>query len=74
MSSGKWRPLCLGLIELMKQHWIPTDLPSLVPGWQYRKNSCISRTKSESLNASRLVLQLFLPNPLKPGVKSSKKM
>ena len=40
----------------------------------YRKTSSISRTKSQNLNASRLVLQLSLHNPLKPGVKSSMKM
>ena len=31
-------------------------------------------TKSQNLNVSRLVLQLSLPNPLKPGVKSRMKM
>ena len=40
----------------------------------YRKTSSISRTKSQNFNASRLVLQLSLPNPLKPNVKSSMKM
>ena len=35
--------------------------------WEnYRKNSSISRTKSQSLNDSHLVLQLSLPTP---GVK-----
>ena len=40
----------------------------------YRKTSRISRIKSHNLNVSRLILQLSLPNPLKPGVKSSMKM
>ena len=40
----------------------------------YRKVSNIRRTKSHYLNDSRLVLQLSLPNRLKPGVKSRKKM
>ena len=40
----------------------------------YRKISNIRRTKSPSLNVSRLVLQLSLPNPMKPGVKSRMKM
>ena len=31
----------------------------------------MSGTKSQHFNISRLVLQLSLPNPLKPGVKSS---
>ena len=39
-----------------------------------RQISYISRTKSPILNVSRLVFQLFLPNPLKPGVKSRMKM
>ena len=33
------------------------------------QTSNISHTKSQNLNVSRLVLQLFLPNPLKPGFK-----
>ena len=40
----------------------------------YRKVSNIRRTKSQKLNDSRLVFQLSLPNPLKPGVKSRMKM
>ena len=34
----------------------------------------ISSTKSQNLTVSYVVLQLSLPNPLKPGVKSSMKM
>ena len=41
---------------------------------QYRQISNISRTKSQSLNVSGLVWQLYFPNPLKPGVKSRMKM
>ena len=33
----------------------------------YRQLSNISRTQSPNINVSRLVLQLSLPNPLKPG-------
>ena len=40
----------------------------------YRKISNIRRTISPNLNVSRLVLQLSLPNPMKPGVKSRMKM
>ena len=40
----------------------------------YRKISNTSRTKSQTLNVSRLVLQLSLPNPMKPGVKLRMKM
>ena len=39
-----------------------------------RKISNIRRTKSETLNDYRLVVQLSLPNPMKPGVKSRMKM
>ena len=35
----------------------------------YRQICNISRTKSQNFNVSRLVLQLSLANPLKPGVK-----
>ena len=40
----------------------------------YRKISNIRRTESPNLNVSHLVLQLFLPNPMKPDVKSIIKM
>ena len=40
----------------------------------YIEISNISRTKSQNLNESRLVLQLSLPNPLKPVIKSRMKM
>ena len=40
----------------------------------YPQTSNIRDTKSQKLNISRLVLQLSLPNPLKPGVKSRMKM
>ena len=41
---------------------------------EYCKISKIMHTKSQNLNVSRLVLQLSLPSPLKPGVKSRMKM
>ena len=41
---------------------------------RYRKISNIRRIKSTNLNVRRLVLQLALPNPMKPGVKSRMKM
>ena len=40
----------------------------------YRQFSNISRTQSPNINLSRLVLQLSLPNPLKPGAKLRMKM
>ena len=41
---------------------------------EYRPISNISRTKSQNLNVSGLVLQVSLCNLLKPGVKSRMKM
>ena len=40
----------------------------------YRKISNIRRAKYQNFNDSRLILQLPLTNPLKPGVKSRMKM
>ena len=40
----------------------------------YRKVSNIRRTKSANSNVSHLVLQLSLPIPIKPGVKSKMKL
>ena len=42
--------------------------------FNYRKTSSISRTKSQNLNVSCILLQLFSLNPLKPGVKLRMKM
>ena len=36
-----------------------------------RQTSNIKGTKSKNLNVSRILLSLPVPNPLKPGVKSS---
>ena len=38
------------------------------------KISNIRHTQDQNLNDSRLIMQLALPNPLKPGVKSRMKM
>ena len=56
-------------------HWLGYERPSplgLIAN--YRKTSSISRTNSQNLNVSRLVLQLSDPYPLKPGVKSTMKI
>ena len=53
---------------------IDLSLSSMKKNFNYRKTSSISRTKSQNLNVSNLVLQLSLLNPLKPGVKSRIKM
>ena len=49
-------------------------LPESMLSKIYRKLSNIRRNKFQTLNVSRLVLQLSLPNPMKPGVKSRMKM
>ena len=41
---------------------------------KYRKSSCKIRAKFQDLYVSCLVLQLSLPNPLKPGIKLRMKM
>ena len=51
--------------------WNPP--PAEVSG-NYRKTSSISRTKSQNLNVSNLVVQLLLLNLLKPCVKLRMKM
>ena len=57
---------------------IADSIVQLVPisaGHQYyRKISNLRRTESPNLNVSCLVLQLPLPNPMKPGVQSRMKM
>ena len=47
----------------------PSRTAGDLTGANYRKVSNIRCTKSQNLNASSLVLQLSLPNPLKPDVK-----
>ena len=53
---------------------VPADGLAQSGGRTYRKISYISRTKYPNSNVSRLVLQLSLPNPMKPSVKSRMKM
>ena len=42
--------------------------------WNYGQTSNIRHTLFQNLNVSHLVLQLSVPNPLNPGVKSIMKM
>ena len=42
--------------------------------WAYRQTINIRRNKSQNLNVSRLIWQLSLVNPLKPGVMPRIKM
>ena len=58
--------------------WLEDDMSDITESLfiddTYRKVSNIRHTKSQNLNASRLILELSLPNPLKPGVKLRMKM
>ena len=54
--------------------WFPNTASYGFGYYYYSQTSKRSCTKSQHLNVSHLVLQLSLPNPLKPGVKSRMKM
>ena len=60
---------CMSKIFLSPQY---VDPPGAATGVFWKnccKTSSISRTKSQNLTVSHVVLQLSLSNPLKPGVK-----
>ena len=62
---------------LCQKMWQTVNLPCTQHGWllfSYRKTSSISRTKSQNLNVSHLVLWLSLAIPLNPNVKLRMKM
>ena len=54
-------------------HLIYSDIGLIWPV-KYYQISNIKHTKSKNWNVSHLILQLSLPNPLKPGAKSIIKM
>ena len=60
-----------GILETMNEG---VKLLQTCNNLDYSTISNIRCTQSPNLNVSRLVLQLFLPNPMKPGVKSRMKM
>ena len=87
IPSAKWGQFCLGLNVLIKVRAVITyQCPerkqlfpfSAIDVWtwmdDYRQTFNISRTISPNLNVSRTALELFLPNPIKAGVKSKIKM
>ena len=45
-----------------------------VPANETRHHRKISNIRRTKLNVSRLILELTLPNPIKPGLKSRMKM
>ena len=80
-----WQPLFLlwkRTSNLIYSIVLINKRPYVYHGWAFilqsairdRKTSSISRTKSQNLNVSHIVLQLSLLNPLKPNVKLIMKM
>ena len=66
---------CNALQAIVAEYRFPWATNACAAARAYHRNiSNISRTKSQNLNDSRLVLQLPLPNPLKSGFKSRMKM
>ena len=66
-------------MSTVDMHYIHAILKSMCCSFvgtygDYRPTSNTSRTKFQNLNVSRPVLELSLPNPLQPGVKSRIKM
>ena len=72
-SNDQESPLFAGLSVVASHRWQHTAKWACVAAY-YRQVSNIRCTKSQNLNVSRLVVQLSLSNPLKPGVKSRMKM
>ena len=72
VTSG-WNSMTGG--QQLVPYGIPHSIPRISLHFQnYCQTSGIRYTKSQNLNVSHLILQLSLPNPLKPGVKSRMKM
>ena len=62
--------ICLpGITSTWLKIWACLNVEPCLLLKNYHKISNIRRTKFQNLNVSHLVLQLSLPNPLKPGVK-----
>ena len=70
MMSLQWWSQKLGMV-----HMCQLSNPVLMQVISiYRQISNMRLTKSPNLNVAHLVLQLSLPNPFKPGIKSRMKM
>ena len=66
LQKFKWQCPCWPTLRVQKSKLVNTGA--------YRKVSNIRHTNSQNLNDSRLVLELSVPNSLKPSVKSIMKM
>ena len=64
--------ICQMIHRLSKRTLVPES--GIYRVYKYRKVSNIRGTKCQKSNDSRLVLQLSVPNPLKPSAKSIMKM
>ena len=63
----------LAFVNVVKVRVLGIGAISTLCNTMYRQTANIRRTKCRKLNVSRLVLQLALPNQLKPGAKSRMK-
>ena len=67
-------PMNIAIWVILLVVFVAVDEPLALCMVVYHKVSNIRCTKSENLSDCRLVLQLPLANPLKPGVKLRMKM
>ena len=83
VNCGIWERCIVGFVRLVYTRRRPfcskcivlqICQPSSGTTNMYRKISNIRRTQNQNLNDSRLIMQLPLPNPFKPGVKWRMKM
>ena len=58
----------------MARFWVIFLGVEIYTRYKYRQILIMRLVKFQNLNVSRLVLELSLPNPLKPGVRSRMKM
>ena len=71
MLSAKMAAILCWRLNVLKKIWYyngTAPSPQALP--RNRKISNVSRTKSQNLNDSHLVLKSSLPYPLKPGVEN----
>ena len=80
MENNVWNSFDFCVVESyvavadINEGYLASVIGSQILSADYCKTSSISRTKSQNLNVSCLLLQWPLPNPLKPGVKLRMKM
>ena len=65
-SQAIYHPLCPSCCEMSRVYHVHFSI--------YCKTSSMSHTKFQNLIVTHLVLQLSMPNPLNPGIKSRMRM